>query len=92
MNYGIEYLKSVVTDDIPRLQGRAKELIKTCIEKRLSSRPEVYGIPLRYSLKGLRKLRVSEYRVIFFVKGNVVTIVMIAHRSQVYEHLLRKIQ
>lgn len=48
------------------------------------TRPEVYGRPLRRSLKGYRKLRVGEYRIILKIKDNKVKIFVIQHRSTVY--------
>jgi hypothetical protein len=40
---------------------------------------------LRFSLKGLRSLRVGDYRVVFRIQKNEVFIVLIAHRSFVYK-------
>jgi mRNA-degrading endonuclease RelE of RelBE toxin-antitoxin system len=60
-------------------------LIKQAIEERLMVDPIGFGKPLRYSLKGLRRLRVGDYRVMYQVKGKTVTIVAIKHRKDVYE-------
>ena len=45
-----------------------------------------FGKPLRYSLKGARSLRAGDYRVVFAIeRDDVVLIVKIGHRRDVYE-------
>ena len=42
--------------------------------------------PLRYSLQGARRLRVGDYRVIYRIEPpDVVLVVKIGHRREVYE-------
>ena len=85
--YTIEYLPEVVKVDIPALPKTAKIMIKNAIEMRLTSDPIRLGKPLRYSLKGHRRLRVSDYRIIYRIDTlkNSVIIVAIKHRRYVYE-------
>ena len=86
MNYRIEYLESVVAADIPLLSKAVQRRIKQAIETKLSSHPIEFGKPLRYSLKGARCVRVGDYRVIYTIEPNdVVLIVRIGHRREVYE-------
>jgi mRNA interferase RelE/StbE len=86
LKYRIEYLESVVTIDIPRLSMADQRRIKQAIETKLSSHPVEFGIPLRYSLKGARRLRVGDYRVIYTIEpDDVILIVKIGHRREVYE-------
>lgn len=86
MNYRIEYLESVVAVDIPRFSKAAQRRIKRAIESKLSSHPMEFGKPLRYSLKGARRLRVGDYRVIYTIEPDeVVLIVTIGDRRDVYE-------
>ncbi len=86
MRYKIEYLETVVRKDIPRLTKTARQQIKRAIERRLTSNPIEHGKPLRYSLKGARRLRVGDYRVIYKIEPpNSVLIVKIGHRKEVYE-------
>lgn len=82
--YRIEYLESVVQEDIPRL-GSAKNRIKKAIEDKLRHNPVEFGKPLRYSLKGCRRLRVGDLRVIYAIDGETVLIVKIGHRKEIYE-------
>lgn len=92
MSYETRYLSIVVHDDIPSLDVGMKTRIRLAIEQKLTSKPEIFGIPLRQSLKGHRKLRVGDYRVAFRIEKNVVLILAILHRSIVYEHVEDRIK
>ncbi|MBI4042329.1 MAG: type II toxin-antitoxin system RelE/ParE family toxin [Deltaproteobacteria bacterium] len=86
MNYKIEYLDSVVREDIPQISPPDRRRIKRAIEERLQTKPLEFGKPLQYSLKGCRRLRVGDYRVIFVIEEpNLVKIVKIGHRKEVYD-------
>lgn len=82
--YHISYHSEVVGNDIPKLSQEWRLKIKGAIEEKLTARPEVFGIPLRNTLKGYRKLRVGNYRVIFRIESKTVKILCIGHRSDVY--------
>lgn len=85
--YHIEYLDLVIDEDIPALPKAARLMIKKAIEERLMVDPIGFGKPLRYSLRGHRRLRVSDYRVVYRieVEKNSVVIVAIKHRKDIYE-------
>ena len=84
--FRIEYLESVVRNDISNLSSAAKIQVRKAIESKLTRHPIEFGKPLRYSLKGARSLRVGDYRVIFKIEqSDVVLIVKIGHRRDVYE-------
>lgn len=87
LKYTILYHEEVVTIDIPALSKNAKKIIVKAIEERLMVDPINFGKPLSYSLKGHRRLRVSDYRIIYriSVEEFVVTIVAIKHRKEVYK-------
>jgi len=74
-------------EDILALPKDIQTLVKKAIEERLEKDPVSYGKPLRYSLKGLRTLRVSKYRIIYEVLSvkQSVYIVKVAIRRDVYE-------
>lgn len=91
MMFVIVYHHLVVRDDIPKLSSEWKEKIRLAIENKLATLPDVYGKPLRRSLKGYRKLRVSDYRIIFKIEKNTVKILIIQHRSVVYEEANKRI-
>lgn len=85
--FTIEYLTSVVEEDIPKLPSRMKTMIRKAIEERLTIDPIGFGKPLRYSLKGHRRLRVGDYRVVYRIESDshIVLIVTIKHRKDVYD-------
>ena len=85
--YIIKYLDVVVKEDIPNLQLPIRVMIKRAIEERLMIDPIGFGKPLRYSLKGHRRLRVSDYRIVYRidVDSNTVVIISIKHRKDVYD-------
>lgn len=89
--FTIAYHHLVVRDDIPRLSAEWREKIRTTIEKRLTAEPHLFGKPLGRSLKGYRKLRVGDYRVIFRIEGAIVKIFIIQHRSVVYQNMERRV-
>ena len=84
--YSIQYLDSV-KEDISGLSKDNKKMIQKAIEKKLMLNPIEFGKPLQYSLKGLRQLRVGDYRVIFQIDevAQIVLVVKIGHRKEVYE-------
>jgi mRNA interferase RelE/StbE len=90
LSYRIEYLESVVREDVPKLSSTARRRIRSAIELKLLSHPIELGKPLRYSFKGARSLRVGDYRVIYRIEPeDLVVIVKIGHRSEVYRERSR---
>jgi mRNA interferase RelE/StbE len=86
LSFRIEYLESVVEEDIPTLSKEVRSRIRAAIEQKLTSHPVEFGKPLRYSFKGARRLRVGDWRVIYTIEPpDVVLIVKIGHRREVYE-------
>jgi len=87
IKYTIKYLEDVVKYHIPMLSSSAKQLVKRAIEERLMTNPIGFGKPLQYSLKGHRRLRVSDYRIVYRIEiqTNTVIIIAIKHRKDVYE-------
>ena len=83
--YSIQYLESVKTD-LKGLPKSVKEKLRKAIEKKLMLNPIEFGKPLQYSLKGLRRLRVDDYRIIYQIEIETknVLIVKIGHRKEVY--------
>lgn len=89
--FTLEYHELVIQNDIPKLDSEYRKRIKAAIAEKLSIKPELFGIPLRHSLKGNWKLRVGDYRIIFTITGISVRILIIQHRSVVYKSLLVRI-
>ena len=89
--FQIVYHFLVVRDDIPNLPNEWKKKIQRAIEERPATHPDLYGKPLRRSLRGYRKLRVGDYRVIFRIGKESVKILVIQHRSVVYDSAERRV-
>jgi mRNA interferase RelE/StbE len=86
LTYRIEYLRTVVEADIPELPKSAQRQVRRAIETKLITHPFELGKPLRYSLKGARRLRVGDYRVIYRIEPpNLVLVIKMGHRREVCE-------
>ncbi|MBF0208598.1 MAG: type II toxin-antitoxin system RelE/ParE family toxin [Oligoflexia bacterium] len=74
-------------DDIKKIGHSEKQRIKKNIEEKLTLDPIGFGKPLQYSLKGCRRLRVGDWRVVYQIEpeSNTILIVKIGHRKEVYE-------
>jgi mRNA-degrading endonuclease RelE of RelBE toxin-antitoxin system len=60
--------------------------IRAAIEQKLAEHPIELGKPLRYSLRGARRLRVGDWRIVYPIEApDVVLIAKIGHRKDVYE-------
>ena len=85
IRFTVVYQLAVTQEDIPRVAEVWREKIKSAIIEKLTTHPDMYGKPLRRSLRGYRKLRVGDYRVVFRIDMAFVKIFAIAHRSVVYK-------
>lgn len=83
--YIIEYDVDI-EDKLKSMTRPVREMIRKAIEKKLAVDPVAYGKPLRFSLKGYRRLRIGDYRVIYKIieEKVLVIIVEIDHRRKVY--------
>jgi len=90
MPFELKYHPDVKSVDIPLLDARIRNRIKTAIETRLAAAPHLYGEPLRKTLHGYWKLRVGDYRVVFKMEGEVVWVLGIIHRKKVYDAIKKR--
>lgn len=83
--FQLEYLDTVVEEDIPALPKTMRTRVKTANETRLTLDPVGFGKPLRYSIVGHRRIRVGDYRIVYRldVGRHLITIVLIKHRKDV---------
>jgi mRNA interferase RelE/StbE len=88
--YVLRYHKDVVQKDIPRLSATDRLRIKQAIETKLANNPLLFGVPLRTSLAGYRKLRIGNYRAVFGIEKETVKILGIMHRSVIYEKIEKR--
>lgn len=74
--YTLELEERVIKEDLPKLDSKVKDLIKKKILK-LKEDPFL-GRPLRGSLFGCYKLKISKYRVIYKIRNNELIIIVVA--------------
>ena len=92
MPYRLRYHPDVREKDLPKINRNIQKRIKTAIEKRLLVEPERYSEPLRRTLKGYRKLRVGDYRIVLKLQDQDILILAICHRKDVYQRMEWRIQ
>jgi len=92
MPFDVIYHPDVKKIDVPKLDARSKTMIKRAIEERLATRPELFGRPLRGSLKGYWKLRVGSYRIVFKLSEDKILVLEIVDRKTVYPQSERRIK
>jgi mRNA interferase RelE/StbE len=80
--YNVTY-KSSVQKDLKRLPKSELTKILDQIEATLPNKAASYA-QLKGEFKGLRKLRVGDYRVIYAIKEKDVIVLKIGHRKDVY--------
>ena len=91
MAFELRYHPDVKSVDIPLLDAKLRTRIKKAIETRLAIAPHLYGEPLRKTLRGYWKLRVSDYRVVFKIVNEEVWILGIIHRKRVYDAIEKRL-
>ncbi len=91
MAYQLIYHPDILKYDLPKIPKNIRESIRKAIEERLLADPVVFGEPLRQSLRGHRKLRVGDYRIIYRIDGHEVIVLKIGHRREVYIKVLPRI-
>lgn len=91
LNFEILYHTKVLKEDIANLTLLWRNKIRFAIEEKLTTAPDFYGKPLRRSLRGYRKLRVGDYRVVFRIHRNKVYILAILHRSVIYKKVSKRL-
>lgn len=82
--YNISY-DSKIKDDLKKLSGGVYYCIHDSIVKKLLVNPIVFSKPLSHKLKNFRSFRVGDYRVIFKLEKNLIIVLAIGHRSNIYE-------
>ena len=84
MHYIVRY-HPLVRKDLSTINTTIKTRIKNAIERRLIVDPIKYGDPLRKTLKGYRKVRVEDYRIVYKIEGKYIYILGILHRKEIYK-------
>lgn len=81
----IKYHPKVKSEDIPRLSSNITVRIENSIKNRSMVNPIKYGFYLRGTLRGYRKLRVGDWRIIHRIVDKEIRIIAIGNRKDVYE-------
>jgi mRNA interferase RelE/StbE len=92
MAYQLLYHPDVYHKDIAPIPRNIRVRIRKAIETRLLADPVMAGFPLRQSLKGHRKMRVGDFRVIYRVEGCDIIILKIGNRRDVYEEVFKRMR
>ena len=92
MTYQLRYHPDVKEKDLPKINKNIQKRIKTAIEQRLLRAPERYSEPLKRTLKGYRKLRVGDYRIVLKLEKETILILGICHRKDIYERMQWRLQ
>ncbi len=93
MNWNLIYHPAVKDEDIAKLDNASKERLRKAIETRLIVAPEKYGKPLRKTLKGYWKFRVSDYRVVFKILDDKTLLILgIRHRRDIYKVTVERLK
>lgn len=77
MTWSVEFHPLVRDKDLPSLERIARVRILKAVREKLAVDPEACGERLRAELHGYWKLRVGEYRVIYEVRRNLVTVLVL---------------
>lgn len=84
----------VFKEDFRKIDKPDQQKIIKAIRKKLTKDPEGFGAPLRGDLKGLWKLRVGQYRVVYEIRKHkiVVYVVKVGFRrdEEVYREVLKR--
>lgn len=85
--YEIKFLKDVTEKNLPSLPVTIEARVKKAIDERLTIDPINLGKALRGRLRGSRRLRVGDYRIIYKIDKleHIVIITEIGHRDTIYE-------
>jgi mRNA interferase RelE/StbE len=78
--FKITYHRKVI-DDISALSTSHQNTARQAIEEKLTRAPEIFGKPLQFSLKGLRSMRVGDYRVVFQMNKKEVLYKLVGKRT-----------
>lgn len=85
MAYAVEFRPQAI-DDLERLDRVIGQRLLTKLKWLSENFQEITPVPLTGELKGLFKLRVGDYRIVYSIepKKELLTIHLIGHRREIY--------
>lgn len=91
MIYKIAYHPLVFEDDKPHLPKSIQRQVERILREKILISPARFGLPLRQSLKGHRRIRVGDYRIIYRAIEDTIFVLKIGHRSKVYPEAVKRL-
>ncbi len=86
----------VIDEDFKKINAHDQSIILKTIRKKLSTAPEKYGSPLRHDLKGFRKLKISDFRVVYTMKKNEIKVYVVKvglrKDEKVYKEMMQRMK
>lgn len=82
--YEISYHPKVLSHDLVKISKTDLKALRNAIERKLTTRPEMYGAHLRGELASYWKIRVGDYRIVYQISGKSIYVLVIANRKDVY--------
>lgn len=86
----------VIDKDFKKIDKKDRSVILKTIYKKLSRSHKEYGTPLRYELKGLWKLKISDYRVVYKIENREVKVLVLKvgmrRDEEVYREMLNRLK
>lgn len=83
--YTIRYHRLVIERDFRIIDASVWNSVRSIVREKLSHYPEQFGKPLRNVLRGLRVLRVGDWRIVFRIEGSEVLVGAVRHRRDGYQ-------
>ena len=83
MGYEIKYKASVI-HDLKKMDKQVAHRIIDEFEITILKKPDC-GTPLKGQFKGMYRLRIGDYRIIYTMVKNDILVLRIGHRKKVYK-------
>lgn len=85
----------LIETDLKRFSKPDRQKIRQAIYKKLKTRPDFFGKPLWKELKGYYRLRVEDYRIVYQIQAEKITVFVIhigfRRDDEVYKEALRRL-
>ena len=85
------FFHTEVKKDLKGISTSHLAAIKTAINERLSQHPYDFKALSGKKFRGLYRLRVADYRIVYYIENEIVRILAIGHRSEIYKFLDKRV-
>lgn len=94
--WNVNIHRLVIDEDFKNINTHDQSVILKTIRKKLCTAPEQYGAPLRHNLKGFRKLKISDYRVIYKIEKKEIKVFVVKvglrKDEKVYKEMMQRME